>query len=339
VEQHRRILRLAALLHDIGHLPFSHTSERLCTEGRRGHESYTEDLMRQGWLAGLLAHCPVHVDVRDVVSVALGRAASHADRADLSHHKAQVLSDMIAGDLGADRMDYLLRDAHHTGAAYGRFDIERLIHTLRLTHDAAGNPMYAIEEGGVHAAEGLILARYFMFEQVYYHHVRRAYDLHLADFLTTWLPDGVFPVALDKFLSLQDSDVHVAMQQAAADARNPGHDSARRIVERDHLRLAYEVRPEDEGSLVGLFDSIRDELCKSATNLLFDDLEREETTLKIPYVDREGNPGKVEERSGVSSLLTFPHRRVFAPREDIKEIRSRCENIAAQLREARDGQD
>lgn len=338
VERHRRTLRLAALLHDIGHLPFSHTSERLCSERRPGHESYTENLMRQGWLADLLAHCPVHVDVRDVVSVALGGAASHADRADLSHYQAQVLSDMIAGDLGADRMDYLLRDAHHTGAAYGRFDIERLVHTLRLTHDPAGNPMYAIEEGGVHAAEGLILARYFMFEQVYHHHVRRVYDLHLGDFLGTWLPGGVFPVDLDVFLSLQDSHVNVAMAEAAANGRNPGRDHARRILERDHFRLAYEVRPEDEGTLVGLFDYIRNELCRCDEGLLFDDLKREETTLRIPYVGRDDKPGKVEERSGVSSLITFPHRRVFAPQEQVEEIRSRCENIAATLREARNGQ-
>jgi HD superfamily phosphohydrolase len=77
-------------------------------------------------------------------------------------------------------MDYLLRDSLHTGVKYGQFDLHRLVHTLTFTRDPeTGDPVVALEAGVVHAAEGLILARYFMFQQVYYHPVRRVYDHHL----------------------------------------------------------------------------------------------------------------------------------------------------------------
>ena len=108
-----------------------------------------------------------------------------------------LLSEMISGDvLGADRMDYLLRDSHHVGVAYGRFDHYRLTDTMRIlkASDQSDEPTLGIEIGGIHSAEGLLQARYFMFMQVYLHRVRMAYDLHIEDFLGDWLSGGQFPV-------------------------------------------------------------------------------------------------------------------------------------------------
>jgi HD superfamily phosphohydrolase len=105
-----------------------------------------------------------------------------------------ILAEIIVGDaFGVDRMDYLLRDSYHAGVAYGRFDHFRLIETLRILPKVGGGegePTLGIEEGGVHSAEGLLLARYFMYTQLYFHHVRRIYDYHLKEFLKRWLPDG-----------------------------------------------------------------------------------------------------------------------------------------------------
>jgi len=92
-----------------------------------------------------------------------------------------ILAEVIVGDaFGADRMDYLLRDSLHLGVAYGRFDYERLIGTLRVIpepareaaepDEAATDPVLGCELGGLQAAEQLLLARYFMFSQVYHHH-------------------------------------------------------------------------------------------------------------------------------------------------------------------------
>ena len=98
-------------------------------------------------------------------------------------------------------MDYLLRDSHHAGVDYGRFDWRRLAQTIEAVPGMnGGNPALGVSEGGWHAAEGLILARYFMFTQVYFHKTRVAYNHHLEGALKEILPDGSFPHRLQSFL-------------------------------------------------------------------------------------------------------------------------------------------
>ena len=90
-----------------------------------------------------------------------------------------ILSEIIVGDaFGVDRMDCLLRDSHHTGVAYGKFDHYRLIDTLRILPANPSNgsrgstePALGMEEGGLHSVEALMQARYFMYSQVYFHPV------------------------------------------------------------------------------------------------------------------------------------------------------------------------
>lgn len=149
-------------------------------------------------------------------------------------------------------MDYLLRDSYHAGVAYGRFDHYRLIDTLRILpkeHEESQEPALGVEEGGLHSAEALLLARYFMYTQVYFHPVRKVYDLHLKDFLAMWLKeqrdDGKFPTAVDAHLDLTDNEVAAAILHAARKRTIPGHDPARRIVERGHFRLIYQRTPVD----------------------------------------------------------------------------------------------
>src|SRR5438132_2750295 len=86
-----------------------------------------------------------------------------------------LLSEIIVGDaFGVDRMDYLLRDSYHAGVAYGKVDHYRLIDTLRiLPHQQSGEATLGIEAGGLHSAEALLLARYFMYTQLYFHPVRQ----------------------------------------------------------------------------------------------------------------------------------------------------------------------
>jgi len=92
---------------------------------------------------------------------------------------------LITGQMDADRADYLLRDSHHAGVAYGQYDINRLVATLRVVRDRETDSlMIGVETGGVQAVEALILARYMMFVQVYFHHTRRAYDHHVSRVLS-----------------------------------------------------------------------------------------------------------------------------------------------------------
>jgi hypothetical protein len=147
-------------------------------------------------------------------------------------------------------MDYLLRDSHHVGVAYGRFDHYRLIDTLRILPRSSSSseivdskePALGVEEGGIQSAEAMMLARYFMFSQVYMHPVRRIYDIHLVEFLKEWM-GGRFPTDIGRHLRISDNEVSAALLDAAFDSAKPGHVHARRIGCREHFKLIYERNP------------------------------------------------------------------------------------------------
>lgn len=102
-----------------------------------------------------------------------------------------------------------------------------------------------VDAGGLHTAEALLLARYFMFTQVYFHPVRRIYDIHLKDYLQDWLPGGRFSTDVDSHMRLTDNEVISALRKAAHDSREDGHEHARRIIDRGHFKVLYERNPED----------------------------------------------------------------------------------------------
>jgi HD superfamily phosphohydrolase len=90
-----------------------------------------------------------------------------------------------------------------------------------------------------------MLARYFMYQQVYFHPVRRIYDIHLKEFLKEWLPHGRFATTIGDHLKITDSEVTAAIRAAALRRGEPGHDPASRIVNRRHFKLIYERNPSD----------------------------------------------------------------------------------------------
>jgi HD superfamily phosphohydrolase len=149
-------------------------------------------------------------------------------------------------------MDYLLRDSHHIGVAYGKFDHYRLIDTLRIlpappSDECATDlrqsrePSLGVEEGGLQSAEALLLARYFMYSQVYFHPVRRIYDIHLTDFLREWLPGGKFSTDIENHLLLTDNEINAALYKAAFQ----GQEHAQRIVLHKHFKVLYRPSRDD----------------------------------------------------------------------------------------------
>ncbi len=241
----RRALRIAALCHDIGHLPFSHAAERELLPEGWNHEQLTIALIRSPEMEDVWRRMRPQVASDDVVKLAVGPKELRDEK---SSPWESLLSEIIVGDaLGVDRMDYLLRDCLHAGVAYGRFDHFRLVDTLRIlpSPGGSGEPLLGVEEGGLQSAEALLLARYFMFSQVYYHRVRRAYDIHLRDFLRGWLPGGQFSTDTASHLRTTDAEVTAALFEAARDSSHPGHDPARRIVQRQHFKSLWQRDPED----------------------------------------------------------------------------------------------
>ena len=108
----------------------------------------------------------------------------------------------------------------------------------RLRRNLASR-VWEFEGGGLHSAEALLLARYFMYQQLYFHPVRRIYDIHLMDFLAEWLPNGKFSVDPREHLSLTDNEVTAAIRDAANHPEKVGHIHARRIIDRQHFKLLY----------------------------------------------------------------------------------------------------
>ncbi len=303
----RTVLRIAALCHDLGHLPFSHAAEETLLPDGWDHERLSREIIHSPEMAAVWESMPrPKPDPDDIVKLALGPRKIEKLDLGLSFDPWQaILAEIIVGDVfGADRIDYLLRDSLHTGVAYGRFDHNRLIGTLRIIPGAPeggdGNvdtdPQLGCERGGLESAEALMLARYFMFAQVYYHSARLAYNEHLKDFLTAWLPGGKFPTDIDGHLAVSDSDVLTAIRSAAANPASDGHDPARRIAYRDHFRIAYSRRPDDVGTRSLATAAIADAAEKEfgAENIRYGASPRRGDPPDFPVLDRDG--------SSVSSL-------------------------------------
>lgn len=236
-KRYRQLVRLAALLHDVGHGPFSHAAEDLFPVDEKSkrqyrHEDYSAAIIRNCLRNAIEDHPASNnygFDADDVAALIEGTAGAK---------QGIFWRDIISGQMDADRMDYLLRDSHHAGVGYGRFDLHRLISTIQAipgTNDRP--PRLGISEGGWHAAEALVLARYLMFTQVYFHKTRVAFDIHLRGALKELLPNGQFPKPDEKELEeyLKWDDWRVLGRLANGDGGEHGH----RLACRKHYRRIY----------------------------------------------------------------------------------------------------
>jgi hypothetical protein len=250
----RTVVRMAALCHDMGHLPFSHAAEDLLPDGV-DHEKITWEIVNSAAMREVFSSIEVPVEPLHVGKIAIGPGKAERLRLGVEFNPWEaILSEVIVGDaFGVDRMDYLLRDSLHAGVAYGRFDAERLISTLRVVPEPRRDqaepvemapPALGCERGGLLSAEQLVLARYFMFSQVYHHPTRLAYNEHLREFLLSWL-GGPFSDDVEEHLSRDDDDVLVAIKAAAQDPEAPGHVAAKRIMNRDHYKVVYRRHDQD----------------------------------------------------------------------------------------------
>jgi len=338
----RRVLRMAALCHDLGHLPFSHAAERDLLPDGWNHELLTLEIIRSEEMREIWDE--IKINPEDVAKLAVGpENYKGKEYSDLE----AILSEIIVGEaFGVDRIDYLLRDSHHIGVAYGRFDHYRLIDSLRILPrgDDSQEPGLGVDEGGLHSAEALILARYFMFTQVYCHHVRRIYDIHLKDFLIKWLPEGRFSTELDEHLAMTDDEINVALLRAANDARLPGHNEAKRIVRRNHFRLLYQRNPNDleknQEACRAVYESVS--VSFGEDNVRFDSYRQKGGVLDFPVLGRDGRIASSYNMS--KTLATVPvvaEDYVFISseiREDAKRwLEKNRERIIASPREEDEG--
>ncbi len=305
----RRAVRLAALCHDLGHLPFSHSAESLLPEGWN-HERITQDIVLCPEMLSLWAAMDPAPKPEDIVKLALGPRKAR-DQAFTPWE--ELLSEVTVGDVfGVDRMDYLLRDAYYTGVPSGRFDHHRLIDTLCMVaappedpHSEPGEPALGVEDGGFHSAQALLVARYFMYSQVYFHPVRRIYNIHLRDFLSEWLPGGRFAVSVPEHLALTDNEVGSAIRMAAENGQAKGHDPACRIAQHRHFRVLHTRHQEDLDTNPDAGPAVAYAAASEfgASNVRYDSHPTAGDFLAFPVVERDG---RVVWSSSVSDVLRNP---------------------------------
>lgn len=161
---------IAALLHDIGHHPYSHSFESVLENAYEGkenfdHERYTEAIIE-------------NTEIKDSINTN-GLNPSRIKnflKGTETNPEFAFLNSLISSELDLDRMDYLLRDSYYCGVPYGRYDFDRLLRAMKPIKGEI-----VIEDKGRHAAELFILARFYMYVQVYNHHTTRAFDIMLKN--------------------------------------------------------------------------------------------------------------------------------------------------------------
>ncbi len=164
-EDETEIIRIAALLHDVGHGPFSHVFEYLLTKNLdKTHEDLTTWIIQKSELSDMIKKAGY--SPQEIGELAVGK---------LHKPKKAFLDQIISSTVDVDKQDFIVRDTYHTGAEYGYIDIFRLIYTL----DVLGENL-AVEIGALSALESLLIARIESFKSIYFHRVGRAAQIMLA---------------------------------------------------------------------------------------------------------------------------------------------------------------
>jgi HD superfamily phosphohydrolase len=237
----RRLTRVAALLHDLGHAPFSHTAEGLF-EGGIDHEEMTRRLLGTPEIEAIFERHGDGLGIDDVRRLLQGGGSA----------TERLLAKIVSGELDVDKMDYLLRDSAFCGVRYGTYDLERLLDTILPIEDPqTGEWGIGVEEGGVHALEALVMARYYMFTQVYFNTTGKALELHLNE----WLEErGIrWSGEPETFLTQDDASVWSLLRTSASV-------HARALVERRHFTVAFETREHLSRDEKERFESLLPEL-------------------------------------------------------------------------------
>lgn len=237
----RRLVRLAAVFHDAGHAPFSHSAEELF-EGGIDHEAMTARLLASEEIQALFERHGDGIAPADVAALLGGKVPP----------ERRFLAQIISGELDVDKMDYLLRDSLYCGVRYGVYDLDRLLDTLAVVSDPESGALgVGVEEGGVHAIEALVLARYYMFTQVYFNVTGKALEQHLSEWMRA--ENRQWPADPEHFLRQDDLSTLEAMR--ASDNLH-----AQAVVHRRHFPLAFETREHLSESEGGAFEALLPEL-------------------------------------------------------------------------------
>lgn len=263
----RQVVRIAALCHDIGHLPFSHTleellkSESLNKYGKEiSHEELSQEIIEND-LRKIIVSIQVdemNIKVDDVSFISRTKDTGENSRGTQNIKDLvwkRFLRSMISSDFfGADRIDYLLRDAYHAGVPYGIVDIQQLIRSIKpamVTYIESGTTVEKLKlnaKGGDKLAiiATILMAREVMYSQVYQHPICKVYDIHLEDFVEKYvISEKILGIdSIEDLVKYTDSDLlHILGEvQKKSEPDNKVAIHAERLLERKHYKLVMSIR-------------------------------------------------------------------------------------------------
>ena len=254
IKWYRQVLRLIALTHDLGHPPFSHAGEGLYHDKLK-HEHYTKAIIEMDEIAKHIKNIDKSLrrqlrkdtalnakTLRDKYGIktitpkllwTVYQEKLRVSSKDYSFSEFSFIRSFMDGELDADKMDYLLRDSLYCGVNYGTYDLDRLFNTITIYKDKDKDRLklsLALSSGGVQAFEEFVLARYFMFIQVYFHKTRRFFDKLLSKAISEILPQGKFPSPKDIYEYLKWDDTYVIHKMKKFAKDNPDSHSARYLT-------------------------------------------------------------------------------------------------------------
>ena len=298
-------VRAAAMLHDVGHTPYSHNVENLVERPTGLSHTDVTDLLESGRVGDVLDDHGL--DARRIADLIAGDGR---------------YGGLISGELDVDRMDYLVRDAHHTGVPYGTIDHGRLVRELKVVEGSI-----VLREGNVQTAESLLLARALMYPTVYNHHVARISKSMLRRATERLLEAGaVDPLGLRR---MDDHDLFAALR-----AHPESADHARRIDDRDLFKRAvWAERDHVPDDLVaGDHEDVRDAEVAVAEAA---DVDPESVVLDVPAepsmretstrVVVSGEVRRLEEQSALVEALRDAQAEqwrfgVYTPAEQLEKV-------------------
>jgi HD superfamily phosphohydrolase len=216
------ILRLAGLLHDIGHGPFSHLFEEIIQQKKISHEDFGKNLILKSEIGDTLSKNGY--DKKSITKVAFGDS------------KYQYLNEIVSGALSADMMDYLLRDGYFTGAEHAKIDHKRLTQSLDVH-----KKKLALERSALYSFESMMHSRYQMFKAVYFHKTVRAAEVMLLE--TLRLSDDEFGFTsfnMNEFVKLTDEYVLSIILSSKSSKLKRARKFAEDYQNRKLLKCVYE---------------------------------------------------------------------------------------------------
>ncbi len=248
-EDDSMLLQVGALLHDIGHGPFSHTFESIYKHYVKEHDHMRlgQDIIlgriniteseNGGRIPEIIESYGYNFTPKDVANLILGQS------------REKYLGQMLHGDVDVDQIDYLIRDAHYTGVAHGIIDLERLLKVLRI-HDGE----LVVDEKGIEAVEGMMVARSLMYSRVYFHHTVKIAEGMLTRALEFAMEEGY----LWDFWKMTDCRVLVELEDLEGlPAEMVRSVKYRELYKAAVLANADELSPEEKKELLTAYRNVK----------------------------------------------------------------------------------